>query len=202
MKLDNFNSLEHNKNNEPASNILTSFMKELQNIISNCIKNPSLLSSNSIVADSIYVIRDINDENLSLINIDDGKEVNIYLATSKQKMEELHSQGIFDNVYEISKEDFYSLNLGSNITIKNGKCVPYIGEVKIKNPEAAAKLEDMYFCLDQEKHAVYSVSEISDEKIYLTDTKEGGYFSIPKEAYPDFKVGDLLKNVDGRYVLI
>ena len=60
----------------------------------------------------------------------------------------------------------------------------------------------MYFCLEQEKNAVYSVSDVSDEKIYLSNTKEGGYFSIPKEAYPDFKVGDLVKNVNGKYTLI
>ena len=74
--------------------------------------------------------------------------------------------------------------------------------VKIENKFVASQLEDIFFCLDQEKNSVYSVTEICDNKIFLTDTKEGGHFSILKEIYPDFKVGDLLKKVDGKYTLI
>lgn len=195
MKLDDLNSLEHNKKQD---DFLSSFMQELQNIVSNFIKN----TSSHALENTIYVVRDINDEKLSLVNVDDGQEIDIYAACSKDKIESLHSKGISNNIYEISKEDFYSLNLGSNITIKDRKCIPYSGEIKIKSPVAAAKLEDMYFCLEQEKDAQYLVSEISDEKIYLSDIKEGGYFSIPKEPYPDFKVGNIVKKIDGKYTLI
>ena len=202
MRFDNFNSLEHIKNNETKDNFFTNFLKELQNVISNFSKASFVPTSKPLPEDTIYVIRDINDTNLSLVNTNTGEEVDIRVVDSKQKIDKSKDSEFFSNIYEISKEDLYNLNLGSNITLKNGKCIPYYGKVEIKNSEAANKLEDMYFCIEQEKNSTYSVSSISDTKIYLTDIKEGGYFSIPQEAYPDFKVGDLVKNINGKYTLI
>ena len=203
MNIDDFNSSlnksELKKNN--SGNFLSDFTEELQNVFDNFLKNLSSINLNKL-ENSIYVVRDINDTKLSVVNIENGKESDIYIAYSEEQKQELQNDHVASNIYKMSKEDFYSLNLGSNIEIKNSSCTPYHGEVKIENPEAAAKLEDMYFCLEQEKYAIYSVSDISDDKIYLTDTKEGGYFSIPKEAYPDFKVGDLIKNNNGKYTLI
>lgn len=194
---DSLNKLQHQSKNE--NNFLTGFLTEIQNALTNLIKNSP---SNNLLPDSIYVVRDINDEKLSIVNIEDGKESNIYIAFSKEQLEELHNKGISDNVYEMSKTDFYNLNLGSNLKISNNNCSIYYDEIKIENAEAAAKLEDMYFCLQEEKNATYSVLNVSDNKIYLTNTKEGGSFSIPKEAYPNLKKGDLVKNVNGKYILI
>ena len=203
MNLDDFNSSlnksEHQKNND--NSFLSSFTEELQSLFNNLVKNLSSVNFNKL-DDSIYVVRDINDTKLSIVNTENGKESDIYIAYSEEVKQQLQKDNITNNIYDMSKEDFYSINLGSNIEIKNSNCKPYYGEVKIENAEAAAKLENMYFCLEQEKDAIYSVCDISDNKIYLTNTNEGGYFSIPKEAYPDFKVGDLIKNNNGKYTLI
>jgi len=197
MDLDDLNSkLEHNKNIEAKDNFLSNFINELQNVMKSFIKGASSIN---VSDNSIYVVRDINDEKLSLINIKNGEEIDISVIDLNG--DSLNSKDISDNVYQMSKQDLYSLNLGSNVTLKNGKCTPYYDKIKIENPVAAAKLEDMYFCLEQEKNAIYSVTEVSEDKIYLTDTEEGGYFSIPKAAYPDFKVGDLVKNINGKYSL-
>lgn len=201
MNLDDLNLHERNKNTATKDSLIKNLMKELQHTIKNFIKNSSTIS-NDISDNSIYVVRDTNDEKLSLVNINEGSDIDIYVTYSEEKIEKLKAMGVSNNIYLMSKEDFYNLNLGSNITIKNGICTPYYGEVKIKNSKAAAKLEDLFFCLEQEKEAIYSVADISDCKIYLTNTKEGGYFSIPQEAYPNLKVGDLVKNIDGKYVLI
>ena len=198
MNLNNFNSL--NNNNEPKDNFLCNLIGSLQNTLKNFIKNSH--SPNFNLKESICVITDINDERLSLVNTKNGQDLDIYVSHSNDKTEELHSKGITDNIFEISKEDLYSLNLGSNIILKDGQCNLYHGEIEIKNSKAADKLEDLYFCLEQEKNAEYLVLNISDGKIYLTNTKEGGYFSILEEAYPNFKVGDIVKNVNGKYVLI
>lgn len=198
MNLNDFNSL--NNNNEPKNNFLGNLIDSLQNTLKNFIKNPP--SSSIDLEESICVITDINDEKLSLVNIENGQDLDIYVSYSKDKIENLRNQYIADNIFEISKEDLYSLNLGSNIILKNGKCLLYQDDIEITNQEAVAKLEDLYFCLEQEKNAEYLVSNISDGKIYLTNTKEGGYFSILKEAYPDFQIGDIVKNVNGKYILI
>lgn len=200
MKIDDSNFLEHTPNTKDTT--FGKIIEDLQNLVSNFLKHSSRTSSNLLSNDNIYVVRDIKDEQLSLINIQNGQEFDIYVVDSKDKIDNLCSKEILDNTYIMSKEDLYGLNLGSNVTIKSGKCIPYNGEIKIENSEAAAKLEDMYFCLEQEKDAIYSVSEISDGKIYLTNTKEGGYFSIPQEAYPDFEIGDLIRNSNGKYTLI
>ena len=60
----------------------------------------------------------------------------------------------------------------------------------------------MYFCLKQEENAIYSVVKIEKNKIYLTNIKEHGLFSICKEKYPNLKVGDFIKNSNGKYILI
>ena len=203
MNLDNFNSSlnksEHAKNNNTT--FLSSFTEELQNVFNNLIKNLSSINLNKL-DDSIYVVRDINDNKLSIVNIANGEESDIYIAYSQEVRQQLQKDNIKSNIYDMSKEDFYSLNLGSNLEIKNSICKPYHDKVKIENAQAIAKLEDMFFCLEQEKDAIFSVCDISDDKIYLTNTNEGGYFSIPKEGYPDFKVGDLIKNNNGKYTLI
>lgn len=200
MNLNDFNSSLNKLEQEPKNekNFFSEFLKDFQNLITSFLKNSQ---SNNLLQDSIYVIRDINDNKLSVVNIENGEESDLYIVTSKSELEELNSKGIFDNIYEMPKEDFYSLNLGSNLEIKGQYCTRYYGEIKIENAEAASKLENLYFCLEDEKDAIYSVSSLSDDKIYLTNVKEGGYFSIPKEAYPNFKIGDLLKQVDGKYIL-
>ena len=125
MNLDD-NQLELDKNNGAKDTILTSLIKGVQNAISNFIETPSSINFNNLPGDSIYVVRDINDEKLSIVNIETGKESDIYVTCSNNKIEELQNRGISnDNIYEISKEDLYSLNLGSNVTIKNRKCIPY-----------------------------------------------------------------------------
>ena len=48
---------------------------------------------------------------------------------------------------------------------------------------------------------MFSVKKIDDDKIYLTNIQEGGYFSISKDKYPDFNVGDTLKKEHGKYIL-
>ena len=196
MHLNHFNNLD--KNDKTKDNFFTNLIENFQETISNFINN----NSKELLENSIYVVRDIIDEKLSLVNIENGQDLDIYAVCSPEQISKLNEQGIYDNIYEMSKDDLYSLNLGSNIQFNNGKFKPYYDKIEIKNPEASAQLEDMYFCLEQEKDATFSVSKISDEKVFLTNTTEGGLFSIPKEKYPDFKVGDLVKNIDGKYVLI
>lgn len=192
MKLDDFNSL--NNNSQDKENFLMQFMKELQSNINDFFKNTPHTQSNIVSNDSLYIVRDINDNKLSLVNVDDGEEIDIYIVDS--------NNNLLENTYEMTEQDFYNLSLGSNVSIQNGKCTIYTGDVQIKSPELAAKLEDMYFCLDQEKNAIFSVSDIRNKKIYLTHIEEGGYFSIPQQAYPDFKIGDLVKKINNKYVLI
>lgn len=189
MDIGHFNFLNNNNTND---NFITEFLKSLKIAIQSFSNYNNTQISINLSEDSIYVITDINDKQLSLTDIGNGQETNICVNFAE----------LNDGDYHISKEDFCILDLGKFLTIKNNSVIPLNNNVKIENESVAAKLEDMFFCLEQEKDAIYSITEISDDKIFLTDTKEGGHFSIPKEIYPDFKTGDLLKKVDGKYILL
>lgn len=190
MDIGNSNFLNNNqdKNNNLITEFLNSIKEALQKI-SNLNNNKPL---NDMSENSIFIITDINDKKLSLTNIDNGHEVEISVNFTNSK----------DTNYNISKENFCHLDLGKFLTIKNNSINLLNDTIEIENESVAAKLENMFFCLEQEKDAVFSVTEISDDKIFLTNTQEGGHFSILKEIYPDFKVGNLLKKVNGKYILI
>ena len=112
MNLDDLNLHERNKNSTTKDSLIKNLMKEFQNTIKNFIKNSSTIS-NDISDNSIYVVRDINDEKLSLVNINEGSDMDIYVTYSEEKIEKLKATGVSNNIYLMSKEDFYNLNLGS-----------------------------------------------------------------------------------------
>ena len=97
MNLNDFNAL--NNNNEPKDNFLGNLIDSLQNTLKNFIKNSH--SPNLDLKESICVITDINDERLSLVNTENGQDLDIYVSHSNDKTEELHSKGITDNILEV-----------------------------------------------------------------------------------------------------
>lgn len=171
MKLSDF--LEKNLINSTKTNDLVSgFIKELQNHLE---KNNLNIGNGSK-----FVVSDINDDIVSLIDISNGNEI----KTSN-----------------FTKDDLNNIDLGANIIFENNKFVITDEKFEITNLDAKAKLDDLYFNLEDEEGSLFSVKKIDDDKIYLTNTQEGGYFSISKEKYPEFKVGDILRKENGKYNL-
>ena len=171
MKLSDF--LERNLTNSTKANELVSdFIKELQNHLEN--------SELNIEDGSKFVVTDINDNMVSLVDISNGNEI----KTSGFR-----------------KAVLTNLDLGSNVIFENNRFVLTDERFEITNLKAKAKLDDLYFNLEEEEGSLFSVKKIDRDKIYLTNLEEGGYFSISKEKYPDFKVGDILKKENGKYNL-
>lgn len=171
MKLSDF--LEKNLiNSTKANDLVSGFIKELQNHLE---KNNLNIGNGSK-----FVVSDINDDIVSLIDISNGNEI----KTSN-----------------FTKDDLNNIDLGSNIIFENNKFVITDEKFEITNLDAKAKLDDLYFNLEDEEGSLFSVKKIDDDKIYLTNTQEGGYFSISKEKYPEFKVGDILRKENGKYNL-
>ena len=168
MKLSEF--LKNNLNT--TNDLVSDFFRELQNHLEN--------SELNIKDGSKFVVTDINDNIVSLVDISNGNE----FKTSS-----------------FTKDVLNNLDLGSNIIFKNNKFVLTDEKFEITNIEAKAKLDDLYFNLEDEEGSLFSVKKIDNDKIYLTNIQEGGYFSIPKEKYPNFKVGDTLKKENGKYNL-
>ena len=152
--------------------MVSGFIKEL--------KNHFEKNNLNIGNGSKFVVSDINDDIVSLIDISNGNEI----KTSN-----------------FTKDDLNNIDLGANIIFENNKFVITDEKFEITNLDAKAKLDDLYFNLEDEEGSLFSVKKIDDDKIYLTNTQEGGYFSISKEKYPEFKVGDILRKENGKYNL-
>ena len=171
MKLSDF--LEKNLiNSTKANDLVSGFIKELQNHLE---KNNLNIGNGSK-----FVVSDINDDIVSLIDISNGNEI----KTSN-----------------FTKDDLNNIDLGANIIFENNKFFITDEKFEITNLDAKAKLDDLYFNLEDEEGSLFSVKKIDDDKIYLTNTQEGGYFSISKEKYPEFKVGYILRKENGKYNL-
>ena len=141
----------------------------------------------------------MKDNKLTLINIENGKEFDIYLTTSQEDRKELEEKDI-NNICQMNKNDFYNIDLGSKLIVKNNKFEIYNGELNIKDQEAFNKLDEMYSAIKEDENKNFIVTEITDEKIYLTYENGEGNISIYKELYPELKIGDIVKKQEGKYI--
>ena len=200
MNLDEFHSRELNKN-EPShssfSHFVSNFMQELSNSLRE--RKNEHIQTKVLKEDTIYVINGIQNEEIGVVNIENGEEFDIYIATDKSMLQALQEKGIHQNIYEMSKKDFYPLELGNKLQLEDGILFPYTGEIKIKNDIAWEKLEDLFFNLEQEEGRTYVVTDISGNKIYMEDTDNQGHYEVYQELYPDWKMGDTILRKDGKY---
>lgn len=170
------------------------FIHQLEKFVNN--KNPL----RNKIEERICVVKDRKDERLTLVNIENGEELDIFLAKSEQDIKRLNERYSTNHIYRISEEDFYQIDLGESLSLEDGKCNVYHEKIDIKNKDAFQKLEDLYFNLKEEEGQEFTVDKITKDKIFL-EGKEGGYFSIYKKAYPNFKIGNTVKKEDGKYIL-
>lgn len=147
---------------------------------------------------NICVVKDRNDEKLTLVNISNGVEYDIFIVKSNADIAKLNFRNIFDNIYITSEKSFYNIDLGTNVIFRGNSCEIYDASVEIKNEKAKANLEELFFNLNEEEGTQYIVDKIKDDKVYLKG-EDGGYFSIYKQAYPDFKQGDKIIRENRRY---
>jgi len=199
-------SLESNLNIQNTTSINTTTNTN-QSIIDfkakiEAIKNKTKELNNSQVLEEgkIYAIQGISNEKLQVVDIKDGYNFDVYISINEETLKELNDKGITNKIYEMSKENFYTLEQGDNIAIENGKCVPYEGEIKITNDKAREILDELYFNLKNEEGRNYIFTDIKDEKIYMQDTEYSVEYQVYKEVYPDWKIGDVITRQNGKYI--
>ena len=186
MYLNDFKREILKKNEKEINQLSSSFINEISETLD---KNQN----------DICVVYGIKDEKLTLINIENGEEFNIYISISEDSKKKLHQQGI-DNIFDMDRNDFYNIDLGTKLEFENGNCKIYEGEIEIKDSDAWYKLQDLYDSLKEDENQSFIVREIIDNKIFLTYEDGGGDISIYREIYPDLKVGDILKKENGKYI--
>lgn len=171
-----------------------------------------------------YVVSDISETSISLVDIENGDELNINIEfvntnnnwtesngkenhshTTKDKKTSTIKETELDktDTYKINKKDFLELNLTDTIKLENNQLYVSHEYVEIKNDLAWRLLEDIYMNEEETEGMQYKVVEIKENKIYLTNYDgTGGYFSIFREIYPDLKVGDVVAKHNKRYIKI
>ena len=186
-----------NKNEEKSNtNSIEEFEKKLNQVKEN---RQEINNSKEISENDICVVYGMKDNKLTLINIENGKEFDIYITTSQEDRKKLEEKDI-NNICQMNKNDFYNIDLGSKLIVKNNKFEIYNGEINIKDQEAFNKLDEMYSAIKEDENKNFIVKEITDEKIYLTYENGEGNISIYKELYPELKIGDIVKKQEGKYI--
>lgn len=218
MNLDDFNvkNLVNSLSNNSFSNIISDFIKELsghlQNNNNERIANlnkemqeyynerEKIMNTTKLEEEKTYVVSGIKDNSITVVDIENGDEIRVYISTNDEELRELNGDGIYDRIYMMNESEFLNLNLTDNIILKDNQLYSNSEKIKITNNLALRLLEDLYMQERQTEGQQYRVTEIKDNKIYLTNSDgTGGYFPIHKELYPEFEVGDIVQKNNKKY---
>lgn len=224
MNLDDFNIKDLGKNlnsNNSFSNFVNNFINELSNYLQNLKdkeqnnqsvdsvykemqeyydERERIMNTTNLEEDKTYVVSGIRDNSIKVVDIENGNEIKVYISTDSETLDKLNSNGIYDRIYKMDKSEFLKLNLTDNIIIKDDKLYSNSEKIEIKNNLAWRLLSDLYMGEIETEGQRYEVADIKENKVYLTNADgSGGYFSIHKELYPDFEVGDIVQKNNRKY---
>lgn len=219
MNLGDFNIKNLGKNsmsNNSLSNFVNEFAKELSNYLQNSQNNrkdklnkeiqgfnnerDQVMNTTNLEEGKNYVVSDIRDNTINVVDIENGNEIKVHISTDDDTLRKLNNKGIYDRIYKMDKSEFLNLNLTDNIVMKDNKLYYNTEKIEIKNNLAWRLLSDLYIGEKETEGQRYEVAEIKENKVYLTKADgSGGYFSIHKELYPDFEVGDIVQKNNRKY---
>ena len=227
MNLGDFNFKDLGKNlssNNSFSNFVNNFINELSNYLQNLKdkeqnnqsvdsvykemqeyyeEREKIMNTTNLEEDKTYVVSGIRDNAIKVVDIENGNEIKVYISTDSETLDKLNSNGIYDRIYQMDKSEFLNLNLTDNIIIKDDKLYSNSEKIEIKNNLAWRLLSDLYMGERETDGQRYEVADIKENKVYLTNADgSGGYFSIHKELYPDFEVGDIVQKNNRKYIKV
>lgn len=191
------NNLEKEETKTEREQKMEKFINQLEEFINN---NNPIRNNNIEKNEGICVVKDRNNEKLTLVDISNGDEFDIFITKSPKNFEKINNEMV-EKIYETSEDSFYNIDLGTNVILKDKNCEIYEKDINITNKTAINKLEELYFNLNEEEGNKYIVYKIEDDKIYLKGD-EGGYFSVYKQSYPEFKENDRVIRKNKRYMKI
>lgn len=191
------NYLQSLKDKEQNNQSVDSVYKEMQEYYD---EREKIMNTTNLEEDKTYVVSGIRDNAIKVVDIENGNEIKVYISTDSETLDKLNSNGIYDRIYQIDKSEFLNLNLTDNIIMKDNKLYSNSEKIEIKNNLAWRHLSDLYMGERETEGMRYKVAEVKENKVYLTNADgSGGYFSIHKELYPDFEVGDIVQKNNRKY---
>lgn len=191
------NYLQSLKDKEQNNQSVDSVYKEMQEYYD---EREKIMNTTNLEEDKTYVVSGIRDNAIKVVDIENGNEIKVYISTDSETLDKLNSNGIYDRIYQIDKSEFLNLNLTDNIIMKDNKLYSNSEKIEIKNNLAWRLLSDLYMGERETEGMRYKVAEVKENKVYLTNADgSGGYFSIHKELYPDFEVGDIVQKNNRKY---
>lgn len=194
------NYLQNLKDKEQNNQSVDSVYKEMQQYYD---ERERILNTTNLEEEKTYVVSGIRDNTIKVVDIENGNEIKVYISTDSETLEKLNSNGIYDRIYEMDKSEFLNLNLTDNIILKDNKLYSNSEKIEIKNNLAWRLLADLYMGERETDGQRYEVADIKENKVYLTNADgSGGYFSIHKELYPDFEVGDIVQKNNRKYIKV
>lgn len=191
------NYLQNIKDKEQNNQSVESVYKEMQEYYD---ERERILNTTNLEEEKTYVVSGIRDNTIRVVDIENGNEIKVYVATDNETLKKLNDNGIYNRIYTMDKSEFLNLNLTDNIIMKDDKLYSNSEKIEIKNNLAWRLLSDLYMGERETEGQRYEVAEIKENKVYLTNADgSGGYFSIHKELYPDFEVGDIVQKNNRKY---
>ena len=187
-----------NLNNKKENNErINNFNKEIQEYYN---EREKILNNTNLEEEKTYVVSGIRDNTINVVDIENGNEIKIYISTDNKTLKKLNDAGIYDRIYKMDKLEFLNLNLTDNIVMKDDKLYSNSEKIEINNNLAWRLLADLYMGEKETENQQYEVVEIKENNVYLTNADgTGGYFSIYKELYPDFEIGDIVQKNNRKY---
>ena len=224
MNLGDFNIKDLGKNmnsNNSFSRLVNNFINELSDYLQNLKdkernkksvdsvykemkeyydEREKILNTMNLEEEKTYVVSGIRDNTIKVVDIENGNEIKVYVATDNEILKKLNDNGIYNRIYTMDESEFLNLNLTDNIIMKDNKLYSNSEKIEIKNNLAWRLLSDLYMGERETEGQRYEVAEIKKNKIYLTNADgSGGHFYIHKELYPEFEVGDIVQKNNRKY---
>lgn len=179
-----------NRNDDNIGKFLNEVKEQLEN--DKNVKNDKV--------SDIFVVSDISDNKITIVDPKSGNEKEYLLKIKDLEFNNKENSKNLE-VIEMEKKDFLNLNITDNVKISDGKCIVTNEQIKIENENAMEILSDLYMNEKEMEGQEFKICEEKENKLFLTNNDgTGGYFSIYKEAYPDLKVGDVVKRENKRYI--
>ena len=184
MDLNLDNLLKNVKENKFVKNFIDELEDNLvqKNNANEADKQPTNEMEQSINEGDKFVVFELKDDssNATLLNASTAERVEVSKA-------------------ELEKNSSNKLELGDNFIYQNGEFNQYTEEMDIGN-RAWGMLEPLYFNLKEEDGRHYEVTDVTEDKIQLCDTKIKAKYTEDRADYPDLQVGDKLVRKNGEYV--